>query len=96
MIYDDYEENYQQLVYAIIRQAVIDYKIIFKKYLKDKRYKNELNHEKSFFYSDWFNTLSSLVGLDLNADEIIDAIENQVIAGNEKKGRKGKKNAKVV
>lgn len=43
-------------------------------YNEMKRAKRSYEHEKSWFYSDWFNTLANG---NLNADAIIERLEGQ-------------------
>lgn len=43
-------------------------------YTEMKRAKRSYDHEKSWFYGDWFNTLSNG---NLNADAIIERLEGQ-------------------
>ena len=70
------KENYEELVDAIINQAIKDYSKAIRALKKDKN--NEaaqimLSDVLSFFHSEWFKALA-----DINPNRLIDKINRKV------------------
>lgn len=82
-------KHYEMLANAIIVQAALDYKAVYKVLLKnpdDRKSIYEIGRLKRFFHSQWFRLLTSV-----DADYLIQQIEAKVEAGTgEKRGYNSK------
>ena len=76
-------KHYEALANAIIVQAVIDYKAVYKVLQKnpnDRIAQDQARHIKRFFHSRWFRTLTSVDG-----EYLVRMIENEIEEGAERK-----------
>ena len=76
-------KHYEALANAIIVQAVLDYKAVYKilqKNPKDRIALDQAKHIKRFFHSRWFRTLTSVDG-----EYLVRKIENEIEEGQERK-----------
>ena len=94
-------ENYLALADSIVMQAIQDYRILYKRYLKrphDWKIKSEMEQCRKFLASGWFSTLSGADGvmilerIEQNPDLVIRKSALYVMGSGRKRGRKhGKK-----
>ena len=75
-------KHYEALAHAIIVQAVIDYKAVYKilrKNPKDRIAMDQAKHIKRFFHSQWFRALTSVDG-----EYLIRMVEKEIDEGRER------------
>ena len=78
------DDPYKELAAAIIKSAVLDYERVYRHYLRrpdSQKAAEDVEREKKFFYSQWFEMLS-----DMDGPKLVSMIEMKVKADLMKKG----------
>ena len=71
------EDGYKELAAAVIRLAVRDYEVAYKRLLRhpdSQSAKDACSREKKFFYSQWFEVLAD----NLDGPRLVSMVEEKV------------------
>ena len=71
------EDGYKELAAAVIKLAIRDYEAAYKRLLRhpdSRSAKAVADHEKKFFYSEWFEVLAD----NLDGPRLVSMVEEKV------------------